>query len=234
MSTDSCFQDRPVKIFVATPVHGDSVKNGFHATILGLHIEGPKLGVRVDSKIYDECSNLPAARNRLVHAFLKTDADTILWFDSDEWCDAHELLFMARAASVRGGIVGAAVRLKCEEERWNFSLPEGGIVQDPFVQVRAIGTGALAVHRSVIEELQRKHPTLWYRDHRHEHEPIHKLFDFELAGEDPWQVDQGEDYRFCMMAQDAGFKVWLDTRPRVVHLGAKGYEGDVRAALGFA
>lgn len=88
---------------------------------------------------------------------------------------------------------------------------------EPPVEIRYASTGFLAVHRRVLDTLI---PTLPLC-HGNQPWAFWPLFDFktiedEAAGGHNYL---SEDWNFCQMALDAGFKVWLDPSIRLKHLG---------------
>jgi GT2 family glycosyltransferase len=67
-----------------------------------------------------------------------------------------------------------------------------------------IGTGCMLITREVAQTLVNKY-----------------AYPFNLI-ETPDALIS-EDYSFCMRAREAGFKIWIDPRLTLVHLGTYGY-----------
>jgi len=155
--------------------------------------------------------------------FLKTDFDVLLFLDDDILYNVEDVHRLAEDAIEKQSIVcgpyakkteGAgiiAIPLKYEE----FPLgPDGKLLE-----IRWGGTGFMAVPRIVFETLSkdmelvkvRKDIEIW---------PFFMPFVCEADGE---LIDLSEDFAFCENARNAGFKVWLDTRIALGHIGPKVY-----------
>lgn len=144
--------------------------------------------------------------------FLMLDDDIIF---SPE--DAHRLVELCRnghdivcaAYPVRDG--GHVALRGYGKEPFTFG---GGL--DP-VEIRYASTGFLAVHRRVLDALIQKLPLC----HANQQWSFWPLFDFKTIEDEPAGGHNylSEDWNFCDMALDAGFKVWLDPSIRIQHLG---------------
>jgi hypothetical protein len=84
-------------------------------------------------------------------------------------------------------------------------------------EMRHVGTGFMAVHRRVLDKLI---PTLPLC-HANQPWAFWPLFDFRVvpdAGSGGFN-HLSEDYNFCELAREHGFKVWLDPTVKLRHLG---------------
>lgn len=102
---------------------------------------------------------------------------------------------------------------------------------DEPLQVAEAGTGFMMIKRKVLEDMIAKHPELLYRpDHaRTEHfdgsREISSLFDCII---DPVSRRYlSEDYRFCQLAREDGFKVWLCPWMKLQHMGSYIFGGSM-------
>lgn len=85
------------------------------------------------------------------------------------------------------------------------------------VEMRHVSTGFFAVHRRVLDALI---PTLPLC-HGNQPWAFWPLFDYRVVADEGaggWNY-LSEDYNFCELARDLGFKVWLDTQTKLKHLG---------------
>lgn len=166
------------------------------------------------------------ARNTLTARFLKTDCDRILFTDSDLVFDASHV---SRIVSHDLDIVGGTYFKKNEGEPQIVCnmLPnareqtenESGVQEAMYV-----GTGFLCVKRRVFEKIiEVLGDDLWYTsDATQERE-----WDFWKMGvckyADGKRRFLSEDWFFCEMARHCGFKVHLDLRCILKHVGPAMY-----------
>jgi GT2 family glycosyltransferase len=177
-------------------------------------------------------ANVSKARNELVRSFLEhTDDDWLLMLDADLVfdLDAFDRL-RALAQRIERPIVSG---LYYAAEEWQ-QLPPGMTGLRPLIfdissdhvftsryefqhgeqlQVGGVPTGCLLVHRSVYERLDTS-PYPWF---------------FEQVVGDKWV---SEDLTFCLVAQAAGFPVWVDTGAQFAHIKSTRLSSAMYAALG--
>lgn len=154
-------------------------------------------------------SNVPieAARNLLAERFLASDAEVLLFLDSDI-APPDGVLALAGAGVP---VVGAWCPLLTRDHELHPNLyrlsPDGRSHQpcweesDVPIRVDAVGMGCTFIRREVLERLARP----W--------------FAFERAGEgaEGWI---GEDIAFCRKAREAGFGIWAAPSVKCGHVKA--------------
>lgn len=168
------------------------------------------------------------ARNELVRQFLAQPednrADWLLFLDDDQLYPEHLLeILIASADPVERRIVAMPV--------WRFITNDGGPVRvthnvfdvdeqggiiewvDPFppnavIQVGAIGSGCMLIHRTALEETQqvaiangRGAKWCWF---------VQQVYL-------PADVAEGEDVWFCRLAAASGIAVWMNTSMTLQH-----------------
>lgn len=184
-----------------------------------LHPEHPFVDVVGASQIVN-------SRNDLVHEFLSNDngADWLVFVDDDQIYPPHLLeVIMASTDAAERRIVGIPVwRLNGKGDQvrvthnvmdvhdespvfveWPGELPENTVMQ-----VGAIGTGCMAVHRSVLTDMRDASEKAgegvrwaWFR---------HVVFQ-------PIDMAEGEDLWFCRRAWQLGIPVWCNTSIMLSH-----------------
>lgn len=195
--------------------HPGTVTGGFCDSIAGLlmhtrphSVAGLQTGPR-----------LAEARNQVVDAFAKADAEWLWFVDTDMVFTPDTLERLLATAEVTGArIVGGLCHTSkgrpvmfrllnddLESERID-SWPEGEVVE-----VDATGTGCLLIHRSVFAEMKERFGTL------------------PSGAENPypWFVEGmvsakgqtfGEDTAFCVRARSLGHHIVVDTAIRIGHI----------------
>lgn len=168
------------------------------------------------------------ARNRLVQKFLEQPpgnrADWLLFLDDDQLYPEYLLeILMASADPVERRIVGIPVwrfiskddgpvrvthnvfdvNERGEFVEWPDHLPDNAVVQ-----VAAVGTGCLLVHRTALEEIQR----VAFENGRGS-----QWCWFQQQVYQPADACEGEDIWFCRLAAAAQIPVWVNTSQTLQH-----------------
>ena len=162
------------------------------------------------------------ARNFLVREFLESDFTDLIFVDSDVGFPTGTL---CRLASYEEDIVGAVYTHRNEggtfpirfiEERTELWSNENGLIE-----VAGLPTGCLRIRRHVLETMISNHPELMYGDRNGQ--ITCALFDCARQN----GVYYGEDFYFCNLARQDGFKIWMDPDIDMTHTGIKVYKGNV-------
>ncbi len=190
--------------------------------------------IRFDMSIGD--SMVYHSRNRLAEKFLQTDAKYLLMMDDDiipcigrpAWMRStvqsaqnvpdlplqrhiiHRLLNSGKTL-IGGAYFGRqeGAKLVCS----NQSLVESARAYNDIVEpVDWIGTGCLLIHRSVFDDIKKKHPELATSN-------PDAPFDYFM----PMTGHVGEDVAFCYRAKKAGHQPHIDLGTPVFHVGFKTY-----------
>ena len=154
-----------------------------------------------------------AARNLLTAMFLdvSTDPDDVLVMLDCDHCHPSDIV--NRLAKSLYPVVGAlAFRRKPPHDPLIFAKDESGRVlnvidwpQNAMIKVAAVGTGAIAIKRSVFDTF---------------HQAGIRFPIWEFRYENDGQVCKGigEDFLFCMRCEQAGVPVYCDTSLLTWHL----------------
>ena len=174
-------------------------------------------------------------RNQIVREFMKLDADWLWMVDTDMTFEPTILEDLVAAAHpTLRPVVGALCFAHMRQETRKFwptlyawvpgTQQLRRLTQypaDTLVPVAATGAACLLVHRSVLEELERRWPpprpwfdeTKFYREADADGKPVFSTGD-----------EYSEDITFCLRAQGAGFPVFVHTGIKCGHV--KSFEAD--------
>lgn len=186
-----------------------------------------KVQINFVSELFN--SIVDSARNNVVHEFLNTDSDKLIFIDSDMVWKPEDLLRLM-CISTEYPIVGALYMTKNEGDHkylghYDLSDAGGKVAQNEqgLVKMKAIPTGFCIIDRSVFETM--KPDVTKYRD-RGDRE-IYRFFKTDRNGQ-----FVGEDFDFFdRWTQQYKGEIWVDPDINPGHLGQKVYRGDVRQAL---
>lgn len=156
------------------------------------------------------------ARNRIAERFLASDCQYLMFIDNDILFQPEQITQLRKwCKDIIGGVY-----LKKKLPYAPVANTCYGVHPDTGLNEMAeIGTGFMMIHRRVFERLiELRGNELRYKSASDEADG--EYFDFFRVGVSPITRQYlSEDYFFCEMARQAGFKVWLDPTIMVKHKG---------------
>lgn len=210
------------RVIIATPAMDGRV-DAIYAYALAETVRlGMANGVAFLPIIVAHDAMIDRVRNDLLAIACKSDAEAMIWIDSDEgwqpeWC--------LKLLSYGEDVVGGTARHKRDDvesyvvkaDRTKLQRDERGLIE-----VEGLGCGFLHLSRKAMD-------TLWsagepYDSDRGEGRWV---FDVHLAGR---QV-VSEDIAVMTHLREGGFRLWLDPAMTCEHAGAKVWRGDCSAWL---
>ena len=212
------------KLMIAIPAYDGRVNIKTAIALAQLSSETAKLGVTLYISHVSGCSLITKARNALVADFLETDADTLLFVDSDVIITADavlRLLAISKGKDITAGVYPrrGADRMFFMDIHLTEDTNELVFDENGMLQIRRIGTGFMMIQRHVFETMIKNHPEWRYiNDTKNRDE--YALFDFGVYNGKYY----GEDYLFCDRATAEGFTVFLDPSISLPHVGTQEFE----------
>jgi hypothetical protein len=248
-------QLRKRKLLLASPFYGNSLLYGYHKSVLDLTISCMRSGIAMGHKYVGSDSLVPRARNRLVAHLLDSDATDILMVDSDiSFTTEDAMSLMASNQPIVGGVyprkqldwnrIAAAAKAGIPAEQ----LPHYGFIPvmnwaaagdyslDDLIEVRHLGTGFLLIKKEVFIQMIATLGDAIAYDHSSDEEIFKGRvgYDFFPIGVDPrYPLGSGgrqywsEDYGFCELARQCGFKLYAAPWIQLTHSGTMDYTGNL-------
>lgn len=160
------------------------------------------------------------ARTDLIRRWLpETDAEWLLWFDTDMSADVRLIdQLLAVADPVERPIVGALCFGLLEAGQSSFGgyravavptiydlkddgwfNPRTNYEREALIECDATGSACILIHRSVFKKIKEQYGEIWYRQ---------APFGDRVLG---------EDISFCLRAKQCGFPIHVDTRIKTTH-----------------
>lgn len=225
------------KITIITPMYG-GVCSGIYATSLAKAFVGLRdLGYNIDYLTLLNESLITRARNLLTEAFLKSDSDYLLFIDADQSFEYHDIHRMVQEDK---DILGALVPMKGINWNavvnaakvdlnpldytaiYNFNSIDGTPVTDKkkSFEVKYIGAGMMLIKREVLETLKPLVPTYKHNSIPlsgiNPGETVHEFFATSINDKEELL---SEDFHFCNLAKQQGYKIYAVGYPTVAHAG---------------
>lgn len=205
-----------MSILFCTPCYGGMLHAAHFRSCMQLKEDLTKLGVEHDWLIGDRESLVHRARMEMTATFLQTDHSHMMWLDADIEFTSDDV---AKLWNMDTDIAVGVYAMKKREEQWFAAWKDGKLVKDldqfkEPTEVDYAGTGFMLIRRGVIEKLTEIHgtydgpngkvPAIYMT-------PIHN------------GILESEDYSFCRIAREAGFKLIMDPSVRLGHWGQYRY-----------
>lgn len=199
-----------MKILVATPVYDGKLPVETARCLLNEQTVALGGGDDFAVRFLPGCSHPAMGRNQLAQQFMDSDADRLVFLDSDVTFEPGALVKIAHSPV---DFVGGAYRYKFETENYPvgwLDKPELWASEYGLLEVASLPGGFLSLSRKVFETLKAAHPNRSY-----EHFGHHSHCYFQTPFIDGFLY--GEDSYFCKEWRDLGGKVWLDPEISLTH-----------------
>ena len=210
------------KIWVSVPAYTGTVAVET-AYCLNVEVyEAINRNIPILTQFHEGDSIISRCRNMMLMRFLDSDFTDLIFLDSDVGFESGTL---CKLAEYPVDIVGAVYPFKTDEVGYPVRYMKREFLQaDPehgLLEVDALPAGCLKVSRHALETMIKKFPELEYVEANVPQGKAYALFDFVRKN----GIFYGEDYVFCALAREAGFKIWCDPEIPMQHIGPKRYKG---------
>lgn len=238
-----------MSILFCTPCYGGQLTEAFHKSCMELKENLTQIGLKHDFLSGRNESLIHRGRMEMTATFLQTDYTHMMWIDADIEFTTDDV---AKLWNLNEEIAVGVYAMKKREETWYSAWHQGKLIDvkdfEGPTEVDYAGTGFMLISRKAIEaiwqHLRDKHMRLTEAIDRiapHLTDDEAKLFDEVVEAFAPEYNGQSmdvpalyqtpiyhgglesEDYHFCRIAQEGGFKVIMDPSVRLKHWGAVDY-----------
>ena len=244
-----------VKLFIATPMYGGLCIGGYTEGLLNCVQTFMKNRMQMYYGYMMNESLITRARNTLAYDFLDTDATHLMFIDADITFNPEDIVRMVNAdkdiicglypkKEINWNTVAQAVKSGVEyKDLPNYTgsfvvNPVGGAAEvkgnlnEP-MEIDNGGTGFMLIKRNVFEVLKDKVPTytndmILIVDKNPVKKIIHEYFATSID-----EVSNrllSEDYHFCKISRQAGFKVYAAPWANLSHSGTYNFSGTLPRA----
>lgn len=224
-----------MSVLFCTPAYGGMILAPHFLSSMALQAELIKQGIAYDWNVVWNESLVHRARMRMVVDFLQSPYKYLMWADADI---EYEIDDFRKLWEMNADIGVGVYAMKVADKQWYAAWRNGRLVMDldqfngP-IEVDYAGTGFMLIKREVIETLARQVPH-WEEDGKYSDVPA--LFMTPIHPQQ-WQGRtfmglESEDYHFCRIAREAGFKVMMDPSVRLGHWGLYRYGAQPHKANG--
>ena len=159
---------KPLKLFIATPAYGHSVTTSFANSVFKFMATPPDKDLPYHTMIHLQSGMalVTQARNNCVSEFMKSEAEFLLFIDSDIGFKPENIKKILRRCNETKCVVLAPYCVKGYHSVTNgvtfiIHFPDKNNVQidkEGFCACKAGPTGFMMIHRSVFEKLAKAYP----------------------------------------------------------------------------
>jgi len=248
--SDNIETKKVAKIFIATPMYGGLCVGGYTVGLLNSVQEFMRNGIQMYYGYMMNESLITRARNTLAYDFLDTDATHLMFIDADITFNPEDIVRMVNAdkdiicglypkKEINWKTIAEAVKQGVDyKELPNYTgsfvvnlvgdaAQATGDVNEP-MEIDNGGTGFMLIKRNVFETLKDKVPTytndmILIVDKNPVKKIIHEYFATSID-----EVSNrllSEDYHFCKIARQVGFKVYAAPWANLTHSGTYNFSG---------
>jgi len=200
-----------MSILFSTPCYGGMCTTAYMQSLMLLQKDLLEVGLKHDFNFGRNESLIHRARNEMAGWFLKTDFERHMWIDADIEFEPEDV---AKLWNMDADICVAAYSMKLPSKPLS-AWKDGKLVKiedcpsEPF-EVDYAGTGFMMIKRRVYEILSDVVD--------HYQGPDGRVSAFYMCPVHNGGLES-EDYHFCRIAREAGFKVMMDPSIRLGHIG---------------
>lgn len=205
-----------MSVLFCTPCYGGQVLAPHFKSCLDLSRELTEQNVPYDWLIRWNESLVHRARMGMTAEFLKTDFERMMWIDADISFSPDDV---ARLWNLDADIAVGVYRMKKQDSGY-AAWVDGQLVKNldelpcnP-INVDYAGTGFMMIKRHVLEDLSDK-----VEKYENEVKDIPALYMTPIKD----GILLSEDYYFCTLARENGYKITMDTSIKLGHWGLKCY-----------
>lgn len=205
-------------ILFCTPMYGGQCTKAYFDSCMNLRRVLDQSGIANDWVTGDKESLITRARNNMTATFLKEkDYSHQMWLDADIEFSPEDV---AAVWNLEADIAVGVYAMKRADKQWFAAWKDGKLVMDldqfdgP-IEVDYAGTGFMLIKREVLETLAERVGT--YEMSGGEFAPCLYMTPVHNG------CLESEDYHFCRIAREAGFKVIMDPKVRLGHIGQYRY-----------
>lgn len=228
-----------MKILIGSPAYGGMVTSSYLKSLMAVMPLLQSMGHEVNLHM-EECESLISRGRNTVATFALTQGyDKLLFIDTDLLFTPDDIIRLVKSDKM---IIGGSYPLKAHPIVVNFNpLDEHRDLfgenrqMDNYMQwvhkyadpasgeaeVMHVPTGMMMIDTKVLAKLT--YHVKWYQTFHPEFQIKHQYYDFFPVRVTDNHEFESEDWAFCSIAREQGFKIYLQTRSIAAHVGTMRY-----------
>ena len=159
------------------------------------------------------------ARNELLTVAIQGDFDSLVFIDSDVYCDPQAFIDIVKSEK---DVAAIPTVKKSDQESYDIFFKDKPKQEGNWIKADAVSTSCLKLSKKVLKELASNSTKTTFRG-----KELHNIcqYDFVANG------FIGEDIYLCQKIKQLGFDIWVNIASTCMHVGPKVYVGDFKKLL---
>jgi hypothetical protein len=212
-------QKRKQRVLVGTPALDGRVDAWYSYALHEIGKLGLLNDIEVNMVLLSYESILPMARNELLTAAIQGDFDSLVFIDSDVYCDPQAFIDIVKSEK---DVAAIPTVKKSDQESYDIFFKDKPKQEGNWIKADAVSTSCLKLSKKVLKELASNSTKTTFRG-----KELHNIcqYDFVANG------FIGEDIYLCQKIKQLGFDIWVNIASTCMHVGPKVYVGDFKKLL---
>lgn len=164
-------------------------------------------------------SILPMARNEILTAAIQGDFDSLVFIDSDVYCDPKAFIDIIKSTK---DVVAIPTVKKSDQESYDIFFKEKPRLEGDWLKADGVSTSCLKLSKKVLKDLAANSTKTVFRG-----KELNNICQYDFVADG----FMGEDIYLCEKIKRLGFDIWVNTASTCMHIGPKMYKGDFRQLL---
>lgn len=212
-------QEKPKRVLIGTPALDGRVDAWYSFAIHTITKLGLLNNVDIGLILLSYESILPMARNELLTLAINNNVDSLVFIDSDVFCDAQSFIDIVTDSR---DVVALPTVKKTDVESYDIISAEAPEQEGDWIKVDRVSTSCLKLSRNALQKLADNSTVTEFRGKK-----LNNICQYDFVGES----FMGEDYYLCEKLKQLGFDIWVNTASTCMHIGPKVYSGDFKRML---
>lgn len=164
-------------------------------------------------------SILPMARNEILTVAIQGDFDSLVFIDSDVYCDPQAFINIVKNEK---DVVAIPTVKKSDQESYDIFFKEEPRVQGDWLKAEGVSTSCLKLSKKVLKELAANSTKTTFRG-----KELNNICQYDFVADG----FIGEDIYLCQKIKRLGYDIWVNTTSTCMHIGPKVYVGNFKQLL---
>lgn len=213
-------------IKILTPAYMGQVTTHYMHSLINFMPYAISMGVQVTFETMPNCSLISLGRNIMQsRAMMDPNWTHLMWIDSDIRFEKENIISMIFEDKP---IVGGFYPKKGLPIDMASSPMPGGEETEGLYETDYVATGFMLIKREVIEKMQEAYPE---RKFQYQGIDSYDLYSPFIDEDTPNRMYLTEDYAFCRLARDIGYKSYMSKRFSLTHVGVYEYSWENEQVL---
>lgn len=212
-------QDRKQRVLVGTPALDGRVDAWYSYALHEIGKLALLNNIEVNMVLLSYESILPMARNELLTAAIQGNFDSLVFIDSDVYCDPQAFINIVKSEK---DVVAIPTVKKADQESYDIFFKEEPKPEGDWLKADGVSTSCLKISKKVLKDLAANSTKTVFRG-----KELNNICQYDFVADS----FIGEDIYLCQKIKRLGYNIWVNTTSTCMHIGPKVYVGNFKQLL---